>query len=194
MKKKVSVFSVLLILLLIQACNVKKEKSDIFIEILNDTFLTITDTFAYSQHSFILVHNYTFRVDTIQFGLSVGINKKLIPSIEHQQQIKQILLENNKTNYLTLFDTSTYKPLVEFDLTKIKNIGKYTLHENKNIDKLDTNYVGHLVFYEPLISDDVAILFIATKKYVRDGWLNAYLVEKKLNIWKIVETIEIERY
>jgi hypothetical protein len=183
---------ILLVFVIQQSCTTKKNLTP-FAQILNSNFLTITDTFAYHFHSFVLIPNKPIETYNLKTELLVGIFQNFQNSDEFQQDIIENLQQKGKTNYIELLKSKNQKPLVTFDMNDVKNTGKYILKKATNYDKLDSNYVGYLSFFEPVIGDNIAILFVTIQKSLKAGRINAYLVEKIANTWKIIETIEIGR-
>jgi hypothetical protein len=160
------------------SCENKQNLSQKFIE---DNFLEIVDTMAYSTGAFVSPprENINYSQLSVNLTQKITYNKKI-------DEITQTFFEKNKdlkSSFKELLENNTYS---EFSLNSTfpKQIGKYHIFFNgNNIDK-KIKYAGRIDIGNFKIHKDKAILILAEsmEKY---GTIYVILFKKEGVNWKI---------
>ncbi|TDE43296.1 hypothetical protein E0I26_11840 [Flavobacterium rhamnosiphilum] len=184
-------------LALITMLSCKKSQDDVFYAILDDNFLTLTDTIAYEYHTFFLTPNDTTKPDKNTFdGYKICIDRKFAESKEFRNGVVEVLKTGNYKEYLKLLHEQPNFELKLIDLNRLKQTGKYEIVDfiNYKMDRISrTKYVGILKFYKPYINDHHAIIFFLKQSSPKDGVVNAFLFHKVNNKWQLEKKIELMR-
>lgn len=167
-----------------------------FEEILNENFLNFVDTVAYKHHSFFIIPNDTIYLKYRKLtDYTICIDKKLGDSRRLQNYLEQELNKFPKDEYLSMLKSKLNPISKQINLDKIKLIGKYTFTD---IEKCESNNtiksVGTIRFFEPLINDNYAIVFLSMQSTPKAGVINSFLLKKINEKWKIENKIELERW
>ena len=196
MKKLRNLFAVtLIIIILIVACK-SPVKQPAFEKIINQTFLAIVDTIAYSNHDFFLVPGYPDAfANRKNWGYNICYNENIESSKKWTDILPKELIELKKEDYLYLFKKDSIEPPIQsLKVVSFINTGKYKMVANKVCDKLDTTYVGAIKFYQPLIGKSHAIVFMMKWSSPRSGRTNAYLLKLVGNKWLMDGDIPLAYY
>lgn len=175
------------------SCNLQKESR--FCEIINDTFLQMTDTFAYSYHSFFLVPGDSMPEDKTSQPLKVCYNANLISSARYIEYLIPALKRLHEEEYLKLLEEKYVNSLMKLPPLCITDKGKYDLisHADTDCNKLDSTYIGSIQFAEPVMNKNIAVIFMRIISDEKAGKVTAYLVQKSTDKWTIVKEIVLER-
>lgn len=175
------------------SCNLQKESR--FCEIINDTFLQMTDTFAYRYHSFFLIPGDSMSKDKKSQPLKVCYNENLISSTRYIGYLIPALKGLHEEEYLKLLGKKYVSSVMKLPPLCITNKGKYDLisHADTDCNKLDSTYIGSIQFAEPVMNDNIAVIFMRIISDQKAGKVTAFLVQKSTDRWTIVKEIVLER-
>ncbi|UQD55604.1 hypothetical protein [Flavobacterium sp. K5-23] len=172
----------------------KKNQNDAFYDILNDNFLVLTDTIAYDYHTFFLTPNDPVKQRVFK-DYKICVDKKIASSDEYSSGVVSELKNGEYPEYLKLLNEKPKVKIESIDLSRLKKTGKFEIVEFLNFKMSKAfreRYVGLIRLYQPYISDDYAILFYSKQSSQKDGVVNAFLLKKINNHWKIEKKIELE--
>ena len=189
MKKHIYIF-----LLLIVFISCKKSTDNNFYIILNENFLTFTDTIAYKHHTFFLVPNDTIVPNKNLFnGCKICIDKNFGDSKDYEKGLRQELIKSEYSNYLQLLNKKS--ELLSIDIKKLTETGKYEIIDLSNCNDTEkSSYVGTLKFYQSFINENYAIIFFSKQSSPKAGVVYAFLFKKIDYKWKIEKKVELERW
>lgn len=171
---------VVLIISLLTSCNNKENIEQKFIE---DNFLKIVDTIAYSRGAFISLSSDTIRYPELSVRLSqeISYNKKIddftLDFFEENSDLKIIfkdVLDNNTSSGFSL------------DSSFPKQIGKYHIFFNENEQVKTIKYAGRIDIENLNIYNDKAIL-VLSESVEHYGKTYIILLVKEGNHWKVVK-------
>ena len=163
------------ILLFLQAC-----RPNNFYPVVNKYFLQIADTVAYNYNSLMLP------ADKLQNNMP---KLKIFTKVEASESLKNYAEEKYpKENFLLSRSITT------FNTAKIKNSGRYKLIETSSLAlPMDSGYVGTLVFYQPLISDNIMLIAYDKLVYPKGGRQEVSIFKKQKANW-VYETAQVLAY
>lgn len=173
--------------------------------VLNDVFLSVTDTLAYRELSLrppnmdktrevlyresqkknliIIVPDTLFAINTIISGLMPYCMGTFFDEREHFNKIK--------TNFCN--DIRYPKPSVPFNLKQLKKTGKYTLASKNQLIGQKVPIVGQVKFTHVIFDETKTLaVFVAS---ISDGEKTLieklFLAEKNEGVWKIIEVLNM---
>jgi hypothetical protein len=173
----------------------KQSPEDKFVSILNDTFLSITDTAAYQYHTFFLTPGNEAK--QIKAGpIKICIEKKIENAAVFEQYLKNELDKKDSLHFNNILKRDAVKnPLVKnLHLAQLKNTGRYNIVNSKDCTDKNPSIVGSIKFYQPIMENEKAIIFASIWSSEKAGVTNAYLLLKRKNKWNVEIKVELERW
>jgi hypothetical protein len=161
----------------------KIDKTDLKQKFVEDNFLTIVDTLAYSRGAFITLPSDTIRYSKLSVKLSQKIaynsrvNEFVLAFFEKNDELKKIfkdILVNNENHEILL------------DSNFPKKIGKYHIFFNNNERDRSIKYAGTIGITNLKIDKDKAML-VLSESVEHFGKTYIVLLIKEKNDWEVVK-------
>jgi len=169
--------------------------------IINDTFLKIVDTFAYSYT--VLrppppPYDSPFKRQEIVNEIHLTIYHKLINIYEWDKDIHSVLISENmetinKKEFLTLFESSKKDTSsVLLNIKEIKDVGKFvpSITDDRSFMK-KSGFFGHIRFSRVINNDHIGLMVVSIQDNIKSGVEKLVLLEKKNKQWVILKEIEM---
>lgn len=163
--------------------------------ILNQNFLSFTDTTAYRYGAFLPAPNDTpLQAGNTKGSLLVTVDTFFTESERLIQSLNAELTDRRLTEFQDLLSPNNKAAIASLDVSKITNKGRYTLVATTDAEKGNDVLVGHINFAEPYITEDRSIVILSISSSQKAGRTMAYLLRKENDRWKIKDRIELERW
>ena len=173
-----------------------EKTNDEFENILNDNFLIFTDTIAYSHQSFFVIPNDTNIKKASNNGLYyVCVDKNIKDSKKLRSYLDIELNLISNFEYKELLSKHLNQKKIFLNLNRISRTGKYKILDLDTCEMSKSIHsVGTLTFYEPIIDNNKAIVFLSKQSSPKAGVLNSFLLKKINGKWVFDKKIELERW
>lgn len=185
------------------SCQITKEKdSNVAEMVVDDIFLSLLDTLAYSYNTLLpsVLYNKV-KPYKISDSFFVAVDSKLKFPIEWVGRIKNELNNNSIAGtsdtafwvFKRFLDSYTSDAYQNIDVQKITNKGRYRLTSNYDFNRKETmaGMIGVVSFSMILFNDsyDRAITVVEIKDNVKSGIEELLLLTKNKNKWVITNRI-----
>lgn len=205
MKLKQIILGVGMLFSMFTSCQITKEKDSNIEEIVvDDIFLSVVDTLAYSYNTLLpsIFYNKTKQYRNTDSFL-VAVNNNLKFPIEWVGRIKSELNSNNiagtnDTAFLVFtksLDSYTADQYQSLNVKKVLNTGQYRVTSNYDFTSKETasGMIGVVRFSMILFnqSSDRAITVVAIKDHVKSGIEELLLLTRTKNKWVITNRISL---
>jgi hypothetical protein len=179
---------------LVFAIGCAKPTSKSFYDLVNNHFLNMVDTIAYKTGRLIQIPNDTSSI------ISDGRICILIDTaFNNSEELKNDLLTSVRREGLGDFEELILGGKVphfeSIDMSMIKHTGRYVLVNSKSSKELACSVTsGEITFYEPYITQDLAIIVFSISESPKAGFTRCWLFRNHNQVWEKIKTIELQRW
>lgn len=166
-----------------------KDSSQSFYEIVNEYFLSFTDTFAYETGSLFLIPNDTAKYDKAANVLGVGTSTSDDQRLA--RTLKAFLLKSERIDFTELLSAPE---IFAINLSQFTNVGRFHIIPAKLANTNNDSVIGKIWFSNFKIKNDKALLIVSKQASPKSGVSNGYLFKKQKDKWKIDTVIELEKW
>jgi hypothetical protein len=179
---------VFLLVLLFIKCNRSQHREE-FYKLLNNNFINLVGTTPYDYGVFFIAPRDSLRKKYVA-ELPIALDTVIHDSKDLQQAL-EALLPKHLLKFRYLLKPGNSLELNTIDIEDITNTGRYKLiarNDNRDIEKA----IGSISFYQPVLKDNKAIIFMSIHAGPKARYRSAYLLEKVNGEWKFMEKVDLD--